>query len=97
MSCAQWEMKIGDSVYVQGYIDEIRKDTIIIHNDGGYFGSVTENIVPREKVKEYWRATERCRILQIIDDVKADSNKGYMFDMVDEIKDRVKALEGEKE
>lgn len=28
-------MKIGDEVYVHGYIDEIRKDTIIIRNEGG--------------------------------------------------------------
>ena len=33
-------MKIGDEVYIHGYIDEIRKDTIIIKNDGGYFGTV---------------------------------------------------------
>lgn len=28
-------MKIGDRVFVCGYIDEIRKDTIIIRNAGG--------------------------------------------------------------
>ena len=33
-------MKIGDEVYVHGYVDEIRKDCIIIRNDGGYFGTV---------------------------------------------------------
>ena len=32
-------MKIGDEIYVHGYIDEIRKHTIIIRNDGGYFGT----------------------------------------------------------
>ena len=37
-------MKIGDEVYVHGYIDEIRKDTIIIRNEGGYFGTVKEEI-----------------------------------------------------
>jgi len=38
-------MKIGDRVYVHGYVDEIRKDTIIIRNDGGYFGTVPEEVV----------------------------------------------------
>ena len=33
-------LKIGDEVLIHGYIDEIRKDTVIIRNDGGYFGTV---------------------------------------------------------
>jgi len=32
-------MKIGDRCFVHGYIDEIRKDTVIIKNKGGYFGT----------------------------------------------------------
>ena len=32
-------MKIGDRCFVHGYIDEIRKDTVIIRNEGGYFGT----------------------------------------------------------
>lgn len=38
-------MKIGDEVYVHGYIDEIRQDVIIIRNNGGYFGTVEDEIV----------------------------------------------------
>lgn len=38
-------MKIGDEVFVHGYIDEIRKDCIIIRNDGGYFGTVEDEII----------------------------------------------------
>ena len=45
-------MKIGDEVYVHGYIDEIRVGTIIIRNDGGYFGTVESEIVPCEKQEE---------------------------------------------
>ena len=37
-------MKIGDEVFVHGYVDEIRKDTIIIRNDGGYFGTVSSEM-----------------------------------------------------
>ena len=38
-------MKIGDTVYVHGHVDEIRKDVVIIKNDGGYFGTVKSEIV----------------------------------------------------
>lgn len=38
-------MKIGDEVYVHGSIDEIRKNTVIISNDGGYFGTVSSEII----------------------------------------------------
>ena len=34
--------RIGDEVFVHGYVDEIRKDTIIIRNDGGYFATVAK-------------------------------------------------------
>ena len=41
-------MKIGDRVFVHGYIDEIRKDTVIIRNDGGYFGTVPSEVIVGE-------------------------------------------------
>lgn len=45
-------MKIGDEIYVHGYIDEIRNDVVIIRNAGGYFGTDANEIVtctaPRE-------------------------------------------------
>ena len=37
-------MKIGDEVYIHGYVDEIRQNVVIIRNDGGYFGTVAEEI-----------------------------------------------------
>ena len=46
-------MKIGDEVYVHGYIDEIRNDVIIIRNDGGYFGTVPNEVVDHEPTAEY--------------------------------------------
>ncbi len=57
--CSDWEkmglninrrddMKIGDEVYIHGYVDEIRKDTVIIRNDGGYFGTIPSEIIGRE-------------------------------------------------
>lgn len=38
-------MKIGDSCFVHGYIDEIRKDTVIIKNKGGCFGTDPEEVI----------------------------------------------------
>ena len=38
-------MKIGDEVYVHGYVDEIRNDIVIIRNKGGYFGTMLNEIV----------------------------------------------------
>lgn len=38
-------MKIGDEVYVHGYVDEIRKDAVIIRNEGGYFGTIPEEVL----------------------------------------------------
>lgn len=38
-------MKIGDEVYVHGYVDEIRNDVVIIRNEGGYFGTVAEEVL----------------------------------------------------
>lgn len=47
-------MKIGDEVYIHGYIDEIRHiqgrpDMVIIRNNGGYFGTVRSEIFVIEK------------------------------------------------
>ena len=38
-------MKIGDMVFIHGYIDEIRKDTVIIRNKGGYFGTIQSEVI----------------------------------------------------
>ena len=45
-------MKIGDRVYVHGHVDEIRKDTVIIRNEGGYFGTVKSEIVEAQKPED---------------------------------------------
>lgn len=45
-------MKIGDRVYIHGHVDEIRKDTVIIRNEGGYFGTVKSEIVEAQKTED---------------------------------------------
>ena len=47
-------MKIGDRVYVHGYVDEIRRDTVIIRNKGGYFGTVKSEIVDSQAIPIDW-------------------------------------------
>ena len=41
-------MKIGDRCFVHGYVDEIRKDTIIVRNNGGYFGTIPSEVITGE-------------------------------------------------
>ena len=58
-------MKIGDSIYVHGYVDEIRKDTVIIRNNGGYFGTVSSEIIAGVAVlckecQHYIKHDKRC-------------------------------------
>ena len=53
------EMRIGDEVFVHGYIDEIRKDVIIIRNEGGYFGTVpSEMFYYEEDINGYGTMNE---------------------------------------
>jgi len=52
-------MKIGDRCFVHGYVDEIRKDTIIIRNNGGYFGTDPgEVIVVTDTAHPNWISVE---------------------------------------
>ena len=47
-------MKIGDEIYVRGIVDEIRGDTVIIKNEGGYFGTSRTEVMLRD---EMWDET----------------------------------------
>lgn len=42
-------IKIGDEVMVHGVVDEIRKDVVIVRNEGGYFGTVESEIYKAER------------------------------------------------
>lgn len=74
-------MKLGQEVWIHGYIDEMRKDIAIIKNEGGYFGAVYDEIVEAveavnkayekgfkdaEMIKEYW-GTKRSTIIADLD------------------------------
>jgi hypothetical protein len=48
------DLKIGDEVYIHGFVDEVRRDTVIIKNEGGYFGTVTEEIIPSVQPEPQW-------------------------------------------
>ena len=48
-------MKIGDEVYVHGYVDEIRDNTVIIRNKGGYFGTAKEEVKSKENLDDRYR------------------------------------------
>ncbi len=57
------DLKIGDEVYIHGFVDEVRRDTVIIKNEGGYFGTVTEEIIPsaqpEQKIGKFVRWMEK--------------------------------------
>ena len=59
-------MKIGDRVFVHGYVDEIRKDTVIIRNNGGYFGTIPSEIIKGDLVRckdcKYWAGENGERV-----------------------------------
>ena len=46
-------LKIGQEVLIHGYVDEIRKDTVIIRNEGGYFGTVEYEVTDIEMSDTY--------------------------------------------
>lgn len=52
-------MKIGDEVYIHGYIDEIRNDTVIIKNDDGYFVTVEPEVVLNQPEQQWIPVSER--------------------------------------
>ena len=62
-------MKIGDRIFVRGYVDEIRKDTVIVRNDGGYFGTVLSEVTGElpssqpEKRTEERTETHACDLI----------------------------------
>ena len=60
--------KIGDRVLVHGHVDEIRKDTVIIRNDGGYFGTIWNEILVADNFVlcrdcKHWKNKHLCEAL----------------------------------
>ena len=47
-------MKIGDEIFAHGYVDEIRNNTIIVKNKGGYFCTVKSEINNIEEKVGTW-------------------------------------------
>lgn len=71
-------LKIGQEVLIHGYVDEIRKDTIIIQNDGGYFGTVEHEITEID-------ATDTNEVLdKIRDEIEAEMNDLYRQKSIDQ-------------
>lgn len=71
-------MKIGEAVCVHGYVDEIRKDTIIIRNDGGYFGTVEKEIEVKDRLIDCLLNKAYDNVLDVIAISRAENDdKGY--------------------
>lgn len=70
-------MKIGDRIYVHGYVDEIRKDCVIVRNDGGYFGTVKSEIVEAQETEDIVSVI-RCKDCKNFVD---EEDQSYCIDM----------------
>lgn len=66
--------KIGQEVYVHGYIDEERKDVCIIRNEGGYFGTVMSEI------RTDGEMVSRKDIEAALEELREERNKCYKDD-----------------
>lgn len=68
-------MKIGDEVYVHGYVDEIRNDVVIIRNDGGYFGTVPSEMFYYEEDRNGYglRQTQRAGTYKLFSPIYINS------------------------
>lgn len=102
-------MKIGDRVFVRGYIDEIRKDTVIIRNNGGYFGTIPSEVrtgdLPSVQPETAKRIAETAQNVSdedlisrkaAIDAIRASTSKytGFMEMEMYTDDDAVEAIEG---
>lgn len=74
-------MKIGDNVYVHGYVDEIRNDTVIIRNKGGFFGTVRSEIICGEMRTGHWiPCSERLPEDEVLCcDIRGEMILGYPY------------------
>lgn len=71
-------MKIGDRIYVHGYVDEIRKDCVIVRNDGGYFGTVKSEIVEAQETEDIVSVI-RCKDCKHSEPWYADKRRCFLW------------------
>ncbi len=71
-------MKIGDIVYVLGEVDEIRKDVVIIKNEGGYFGTVENEVTTSKELHSCLLNKAYDNVLDVISSFRSEHDeKGY--------------------
>ena len=73
-------MKIGDEVFVHGYVDEIRKDCIIIRNNGGYFGTVPSEVFCYEEDRNGYGTLNEADTPQKKDEIVLDPSFAELSD-----------------
>jgi hypothetical protein len=91
-------MKIGDRVFVRGYIDEIRKDTVIIRNAGGYFGTIPSEVITGELPSaqpEHKDAIEKAVAVEAICDElmsRFDISATYAYEVAETAVNRIEMM-----
>ena len=83
-------MKIGDEVYIHGFVDEIRQNVIIIRNDGGYFGTVAEEITSRSEIPN--TCEDAISRQAVIDVTWEEPSYTDALNVLTEVRDKVKVL-----
>ena len=66
--------RIGDEVYIHGYIDEIRNGTIIIRNEGGYFGTAKDEVYTIDRCDTADRMDELNHFKNVVKEIVHRSN-----------------------
>ena len=64
-------MKIDDEIYVHGYLDEIRQNKVIIRNEGGYFGTVVDELVEAIP-KDQYEARLKSDMVAMLEEIQLE-------------------------
>lgn len=94
-------MKIDDEIYVHGYLDEIRQDKVIIRNEGGYFGTVVDELVEAIPKADYEARLKADMVAMLEDlDLQIEESAAYNLEVARVqrlIRDKINALKEDKE
>lgn len=93
-------MRIGDTVYIRGTVDEIRKDVVIIKNDGGYFATVENEVTMSKELHSCLLNKAYDNVLDVISSFRSEHGEKDYRNACDEIAHTINSFfktEGVKE
>ena len=80
-------MKMGDGVYVHGYVDEICENTctVIVRNDKGCFVTDESDVTPTRELHSYLLNKAYDNVLDLITTFRAEHDEKCYHNACDEI------------